>query len=171
MLARKAQATTIGFSVPRSGFGVNAGEFGPKISDLNLTATVFTVDYRSFAGSACSYRTQLGDPRIFYSKCMKRDTQLYRLGGIITVDMPEKPSVNLTGTVEKIIKPVVPTQPEKAQISVDGADDLYKEIRLENTLVDENGQEVKLKQGAKVEVTVEADPEATVPKAGAGSSR
>ena len=87
------------------------------------------------------------------------------------VDMPEKPSVNLTGTVEKIIKPVVPTQPEKAQISVDGADELYKEIRLENTLVDENGQEVKLKQGAKVEVTVEADPEATVPKAGAGSSR
>jgi uncharacterized protein YfaS (alpha-2-macroglobulin family) len=85
--------------------------------------------------------------------------------------MAEKPSVNLKGTVEKIIKPVVPTQPEKAQIAVDGADDLYKEIRVENTLVDENGQEVKLKQGAKVEVTLEADPDATVPKTGTESAR
>ena len=85
--------------------------------------------------------------------------------------MPEKPSVNLTGTVEKIIKPMVPSQPEKAQIAVDGADDLYKEIRVENTLVDENGKEVKLKQGAKVEVTVEADPAATVPKTDSDSAR
>jgi uncharacterized protein YfaS (alpha-2-macroglobulin family) len=85
--------------------------------------------------------------------------------------MPEKPSVNLTGKVEKIIKPVVPSQPEKAQIAVDGADDLYKEIRVENTLVDENGQEVKLKQGAKVEVTVEADPASTVPKTESDSSK
>jgi hypothetical protein len=31
-------------------------------------------------------------------------------------------------------------------------------------LKDENGNEVRLKQGAEVEVTVEAEPEATTPK-------
>jgi uncharacterized protein YfaS (alpha-2-macroglobulin family) len=83
----------------------------------------------------------------------------------------EKPSTTLTGTVEKIIPSPYEGEPEKAQIAVEGADDLYKEIRVENTLVDENGQEVKLKQGAKVEVTLEADPDATVPKTGTESAR
>jgi hypothetical protein len=41
---------------------------------------------------------------------------------------------------------------------------LYKEIRIENTLKDEKGNEVSLKQGAEVEVTVEAEKEATTPK-------
>jgi uncharacterized protein YfaS (alpha-2-macroglobulin family) len=78
--------------------------------------------------------------------------------------MPEKPSATKPGIVEKIIKPIVPEEPEKAQIAVEGADHLYREIRIENTLVDEKGKEVKLKQGAEVEVIVEADPEDTVPK-------
>ncbi len=78
--------------------------------------------------------------------------------------MTEKPSTTLPATVEKIIKPVVPGDPEKAQISVEGADHLYREIRIENTLVDKNGEKVRLKAGAEVEVTVEAPPEATVPK-------
>jgi uncharacterized cupredoxin-like copper-binding protein len=47
---------------------------------------------------------------------------------------------------------------------VDGADDLYKEIRVENTLQDENGNAVSLKPGAKVEITVEAEKKATTPK-------
>jgi len=33
------------------------------------------------------------------------------------------------------------------------------EIRIENTLTDENGEPARLKEGAQVEVTVEADPE------------
>jgi hypothetical protein len=77
--------------------------------------------------------------------------------------MPEKPKTTLPGTVEKIIPPAFSHQPEKAQIAVDGAEDLYKEIRIENKLKDENGEEVRLKPGAEVEVTVEADPQATVP--------
>jgi hypothetical protein len=78
--------------------------------------------------------------------------------------MTEKPSVTLPGTVEKIIKPVESSQPEKAQIAIEGADDLYKEIRIENPLTTENGDEVQLKKGAQVDVTVEAGPEATRPK-------
>jgi hypothetical protein len=78
--------------------------------------------------------------------------------------MTDKPSSTLPGTVEKIIPSPHPSVPEKAQIAVEGADDLYREIRIENTLTDTNGEEVKLKEGAEVELTVEADPAATEPK-------
>ncbi len=78
--------------------------------------------------------------------------------------MTEKPSTTMPATVEKIIKPIVPGDTEKAQIAVEGADHLYREIRIENTLTDENGKKVSLRQGAEVEVTVEAPLEATVPK-------
>ena len=78
--------------------------------------------------------------------------------------MSEKPSATLPGTVEKIIKSPHPDEPEKAQIAVEGADHLYKEIRIDNTLTNEHGEEVSLKPGAQVEVTVEAEPEATTPK-------
>ena len=64
--------------------------------------------------------------------------------------MAEKPTTTLPGTVQKIIKSPDPSVPEKAEIAVEGADELYKEIRVENTLTDEKGQEVKLKPGAEV---------------------
>jgi hypothetical protein len=67
----------------------------------------------------------------------------------------------LRGTVEKIIEPVIPSEPEKAQIGIDGADDLYREIRVENVVSDENGEKARLKPGAKVDVVVEADSSAT----------
>ena len=75
----------------------------------------------------------------------------------------EKPAVTLPGVVEKIIPPIHPSESEKAQITVEGADDLYKEIRVDNTLEDENGKKRRLKPGAQVEVTIEADPDQTVP--------
>lgn len=74
----------------------------------------------------------------------------------------EKPSVTLPGFVEKVVKPVFPTEPEKAQIVVEGADPLYREIRIENTLTNESGEAVRLKEGAPVEVTIEAEPAAVV---------
>ena len=82
-------------------------------------------------------------------------------------DSPEsngKPSTTLPGTVEKIIKPIDPNEPEKAQISVEGAEPLYQEIRIENTLKDEKGEEVAIKEGAQVEVTIEADKKDTTKK-------
>ena len=77
--------------------------------------------------------------------------------------MAEKAAVTLPGTVEKIVPPPHPSLPEKAQIAVEGADHLYKEIRIENNLQDENGKPVKLKEGAEVVVTVEAPPDAVLP--------
>ena len=80
--------------------------------------------------------------------------------------MSENPSTTVPAIVEKIIKPApFSGQPEKAQISVKGADHYYREIRIENTLTDENGQEVGLKPGAEIQVTVEVDPNDTTPKA------
>lgn len=75
----------------------------------------------------------------------------------------QKAAMTLPGVVEKVIKPVVPNEPEKAQIAVEGADHLYREIRVENRLNDEEGREVALKPGAEVDVTIEAEPQATKP--------
>ena len=47
---------------------------------------------------------------------------------------------------------------EKAQIAVDEAGPRHRDIRIDNSLTDENGDDVRLKKGARVEVTVAADP-------------
>jgi hypothetical protein len=79
-------------------------------------------------------------------------------------NVPEKANVTLPGTVEKIIPAIGNQVPEKAQIQLDGADELYREIRIENTLEDADGNPVSLKKGADVDVTIEAHPDDTKPK-------
>ena len=76
----------------------------------------------------------------------------------------EKPATIHPGTVQKVIKPIVPGEPEKAEIALDNADHLYREIRIENALTDPGGKEVALKPGAQVDVTISADPKDTVEK-------
>ena len=77
--------------------------------------------------------------------------------------MTKKPNVTLPGRVEKIIREE-PGEPEKAEISIEEGEPLYQEIRIENSLTDEHGDEVRLKEGAEVDVTVEAEKDATTPK-------
>lgn len=73
-----------------------------------------------------------------------------------------KVSTTLPGRVEKVIQAHPGSgEPEKAQIGVEGADHLYREIRVPNTLVDGDGRKVKLKEGAEVDVKIEADPVVT----------
>lgn len=75
---------------------------------------------------------------------------------------PSKASATLPGKVEKVIHPHPNSgEPEKAQIAVEGADHLYREIRVPNSLTDADGRKVKLKEGAEVEVKIEADPVVT----------
>jgi hypothetical protein len=75
--------------------------------------------------------------------------------------------VVLPGIVDEIIPGFTPaighSQAEKVQIAVEGADALYREIRVDNTLHDEAGNVVSLKLGAEVEVTIEATSEVTIP--------
>jgi len=72
--------------------------------------------------------------------------------------IPEQPRTVIPGTVEKLIPSPPPNQPEKAQIAVEG-DHGYRDLRIENSLTDEHGDEVKLKKGAYIEVTVAARPD------------
>jgi uncharacterized protein YfaS (alpha-2-macroglobulin family) len=68
-------------------------------------------------------------------------------------------SATLPGTVEKIIPSRDAFEAEKMQIEITGADDIYREIRIENRLIDDNGKPVRLKKGATVAVTVEVTQE------------
>jgi hypothetical protein len=77
----------------------------------------------------------------------------------------EKPRTVISGTVDKLIPSPTPSQPEKAQISIAG-DQGYRDLRIENSLTDEHGDEVKLKKGAHVDVTVTAEDQGAInPKA------
>jgi len=79
-------------------------------------------------------------------------------------DDSEKPSTTLPGVVQKIIKSPDPRDPEKAEIEVEGADDLYREIRIDNTFTDKDGDKVGLKKGAEVDITIEADAKDAIKK-------
>jgi hypothetical protein len=69
----------------------------------------------------------------------------------------EQPSTIMPGTVKKIIPSRRTNLPEKAQIAVAGAPRSYRDLRIENTLTDEHGNDVRLKKGAHVEITVTAN--------------
>jgi hypothetical protein len=71
--------------------------------------------------------------------------------------------IEKSGSVRKIVKPIIPSEPEKAEIEIRGADDLYKEIRIENSLENDKSQRVKLKKDAEVDVTIAADVKDTLP--------
>jgi hypothetical protein len=72
----------------------------------------------------------------------------------------------MPGSVSKIIPSSGASQPEKAQISVHGADQRYRYFRFDNLLTDEDGDDVRLKKGAHVDVTVtgESKPSTTAIK-------
>ena len=72
------------------------------------------------------------------------------------VRISEQPSTTMPGTVNRIIPSPRRSIPEKAQIAIDGPDHRNQDLRIENTLTDENGDDVKLKKGAPVNVTVTA---------------
>jgi hypothetical protein len=82
-----------------------------------------------------------------------------------TSRISERPRSVIPGTVDKLIPSPAPRVPEKAQISIE-SDSGYRDLRIENSLTDEHGDEVKLTKGAHVEVTVTTeDVRAINPKA------
>ncbi len=98
-----------------------------------------------------SVRKEMAKPR------MARSARIAELN-LDPERIPEQPSVTMPGTVNKIVPSLDSRRPEKAQIAVDGADRLYRDLRIENALLDEHGDDVKLKKGARVEVTVSTGP-------------
>ncbi len=76
---------------------------------------------------------------------MARSAEIAELN-LHTARIPEQPSVILPGTVDKIIASPRPNQAEKAQIAVHGTDRGHRDLRIENTLTDEHGDDVSLKK-------------------------
>lgn len=71
----------------------------------------------------------------------------------------EEPRRTMRGTVSKVIACPRPSREGKAQIAIEEADRGYRNLRIENTLTDEHGDETNLKKGARVEITVAAERE------------
>ncbi|MFY9730360.1 MAG: hypothetical protein WB723_17185 [Candidatus Acidiferrales bacterium] len=86
---------------------------------------------------------------------MARSAKIAELN-LDTSRIPEEPSTTMPGIVNKIIPSLHTSQPEKAQIAVYGTGQRYRNLPIKNTLTDEHGDEVKLKKGAHVDVTVTA---------------
>jgi len=96
-----------------------------------------------------SVQKEMAKPR------MARSARIAELNLDIT-RIPEQPSTSMTGTVDKIIPSPRSSQPGNARIAVNGPDHRTQALRIDNTLTDEHGDEVRLKKGARVEVTVTA---------------
>jgi hypothetical protein len=64
-------------------------------------------------------------------------------------------STTLPGVVEETIPSSDSTEPEKAQIAIQGVDGL-QQIRIDNLLTTKNGDPVSLKKGAPVKLTIKA---------------
>jgi hypothetical protein len=76
----------------------------------------------------------------------------------------DRPWKTIPAVVQKIIKSVYPEQMEKIEISIPAADDLFREIRIENRLTDVDGEPVALKSGARLNVTLEAEAKDAIRK-------
>jgi hypothetical protein len=74
---------------------------------------------------------------------------------VVEVYMAKKKKM-LHGRVKKTIKSVA-AEPEKVEITIEEADDLYKEIRVENVVTDEKGKKSKLTPDEEVDVVIETD--------------
>jgi hypothetical protein len=104
-----------------------------------------------------SVKKEMAEPRMAKSaRAMERTLDRSRI--------PVPPNTSMPGTVEKIIPSRSRRGPEEAQISVDEAARRRRERRFENSLTDEHGDEVKLKKGARVDVTIAAQPKTAVAK-------
>jgi hypothetical protein len=111
---------------------------------------------KSDNATRASVKKEMAKPR------MARSARIAELN-LDTARIREQPSTTMPGTVDKIIPSRRPSQPEKAQIAVDRTDHRHRDLRIENTLTDEHGDDVKLKKGAHVEITVTAEPKSRLP--------
>ena len=67
------------------------------------------------------------------------------------------PWKTVPAVVTKIVKFAFEGQPAKVEISISQADDLFREIRIENNFTDVDGGPVALTNGALLDVTFEAE--------------
>ncbi len=103
-----------------------------------------------------SVKTELALPRMSKSaKIAEFESDTSRVS--------QPPRTVMPGTVDKIIRFRRPRLRETAQISIEGETG-YRKLRVENSLTDEHGDEVKLERGARVAVIVTAEDNLARPK-------
>jgi hypothetical protein len=68
-----------------------------------------------------------------------------------------KPWKTVSAVVNKVVKSLLPDEPEKVEISITGAESLFREIRIENGFTNVDGRLIKLTNGVHVDVTFEAE--------------
>jgi hypothetical protein len=103
-----------------------------------------------------SVRAEMAQPR------MSKSARIAELESDKT-RVSQPPKTIMSGTVDKIIEFRTPPVRETAQISIEGESG-YRKLRLENSLTDEHGDEVKLEKGSQLVVTVTAEDDSTRPK-------
>jgi hypothetical protein len=106
---------------------------------------------RSNSATRASVKSEMAKPRVTMSA-----RRMERI--LDTARILEHPRTSMPGTVDKVVPSRRRSQPGKAQIAVKRTDRGYRKLRIENSLTDAHGDEVKLKKGAQVEVTVTAEP-------------
>jgi hypothetical protein len=117
-----------------------------RIAELNMNTCEGSEDSPTAVRELIT--KEMAKPRM--SKSAKQAEQIMDLSRI-----SQQPSTTLPGRVDKIIQSRL-TQPEKVQISIQGGDRRYRDLRIENTLLDQHGNDVRLKKGAHVDITIEA---------------
>jgi hypothetical protein len=76
----------------------------------------------------------------------------------------KRPWRTVPAVVQKIVKSVYSNEVEKIEITIPAADDLFREIRIENNFTGEDGQSVALRTGAELDVTFEAEAKDIMPQ-------
>jgi hypothetical protein len=75
-----------------------------------------------------------------------------------------KPSVSMPARATRLL-PSIDGPNKKVEITIPAADDLFREIRIENRLLGLEGNPISLASGAELTITVEAEISGTVPTA------
>ena len=84
-------------------------------------------------------------------------TSGYRVKGVLYLSkghlrgilQRRKANVTLPGTLKRSFRLSATTSQKKAEIKIEGADDLYREVRIENKVIDAKGNPSKLKKVPK----------------------
>jgi hypothetical protein len=63
----------------------------------------------------------------------------------------------LHGYVQKVIPNMYPAEPQRIQVLIDEAVELYCELRINNDFRDGVGKPITLREGDKITITVESD--------------
>jgi hypothetical protein len=105
----------------------------------------------SRSATRASVATEMAKPPI--SKSARKMEQILDRTRIL-----EHPSTSMPGTVDKVIPSGRRSRPGRPEIAVKHTARRYRKLRIENSLTDAHGDEVTLKKGAHVEVTVTAEP-------------